>query len=79
MSLVIVNPLYDNTKCGFEFNILILESGDILRTQVRYIDLLERCDVNISAVSVTSFDLRSFLLLRLPSGYGLVWKFMCVL
>jgi hypothetical protein len=68
---------YDNTKRGFDFNILISESGDILRIHVRYIYLLERCDLNISVVSVTCSDSRSFPLPLLPSGYGVVRKFVC--
>jgi hypothetical protein len=35
MSLARVHPLYDDNKLGFEFNVLISESGDILRKHVR--------------------------------------------
>jgi hypothetical protein len=77
MLLVIANPLYEITKCGFEFNILILESGDIHRTRVRYVHLLVYCDLDISTVSMTDYDLRAFFLPCLPSGYGLVCKFVC--
>lgn len=68
--------LYENIKRGFEFNILISESRGILRTHMRYIYLLERCDLNISVVSVTGHDSRVFSLLRLPSGFSLVRKFV---